>query len=208
MLPWLCVVFSRQGVKTLKGDMMRLVCAAAVACVAATMLVSDARAQDQRMAYITSWKIIGPESQFPPSKDARAALNRDVEAWNRELEDMQRELQQKTDELQKQRLLLTETQLRDREQQLFQLRADFERRTKEIWDAGGLIERRNAELMQPIYDRLVEAIEKVAQEQGLGFVFEAGDGNLVWADAQFDITDAVLTALGEMMDVPAAGQGN
>ena len=114
----------------------------------------------------------------------------------------------KGEELQKQRLLMTESQLREREQQLFQLRADLERRTKEIWDTGGLIERRNAELMQPIYDRLVEAIEQVAQEGGLAFVFEAGDGNLVWADRQYDITEQVLATLGTLMDVAVPFSGN
>jgi outer membrane protein len=167
--------------------------------------VASATAQDLPIAYITSWKIIGPESQFQPSRDAQAALQRDVESWNRELDDLQTELLEKTEELQKQRLLMTESQLREKEQQLFQLRADLERRTKEIWDTGGLVERRNAELMQPIYDRLIEAIERVAQERGLAFVFEAGDGNLVWADRAHDITQDVLQALGEMMDVPLEG---
>ena len=109
------------------------------------------------------------------------------------------------EEIKRQRLVMTESQLREKEQQLFQLKADFERRTREIWDQGGLIERRNTELMQPIYEKMVEAIERVAQEQGYSFVFEAGDGNLVWADRDFDITDDVVQVLSELMDVPVPG---
>jgi len=181
---------------------------AVLGVLASWVLSGDALAQDLPIGYITSWKIIGPEAVFQPSKDAQAALDRDIESWNRDIEDLQRGLQEKGEELQKQRLLMTESQLREKEQQLFQLRADLERRTKEIWDTGGLIERRNAELMQPIYDRLVEAIERVAQERGLVFVFEAGDGNLVWADRSYDVTEDVLLALGEMMDVPVNTGGN
>ncbi len=164
-----------------------------------------ASAQESGIGYITSWKIVGPESNFQPSKDAQDALNRDIDKWNRELKEMQEEFQQKGEELAKQRLVMTESQLREKEQQLFQLRADIERRTKEIWDAGGYIEKRNAELMQPIYDRLLEAIEVVAQEEGLFFVFEAGDGNLVWAEKRFDITDKVLEKLAEIMAVDVPG---
>lgn len=166
---------------------------------------AGASAQDVRIAYMTSWKIIGPESQFQPARDAQAALNRDIESWNRELGELQQQIVEKEEEIQRKRLVMTESQLREREQEIFQMKGELERRTREIWDQGGLIEKRNAELMQPIYDKMVEAIERVAQEQGYSFVFEASDGNLVWAESTYDITDDVLQVLSEIMDVPVAG---
>ena len=45
-----------------------------------------------RIAYVTSWRIIGPEAEYQGSRDAEQALNRDVESWNRELEDKKQEI--------------------------------------------------------------------------------------------------------------------
>jgi outer membrane protein len=171
----------------------------------AALTAGDGVAQEFRIAYITSWKIIGPEATFQPSRDAQSALQRDIESWNRELQDLQNAILEQEQEIQRQRLVMTESQLREKEQEVFQKKAEFERRTREIWDQGGLIERRNQELMQPIYEKMVEAIERVAQEQGYAFVFEASDGNLVWADRSYDITEDVLQVLGELMDVPVGG---
>ena len=61
-----------------------------LAVLAAIGSPTSARAQEFRIGYITSWKIVGPESSFQPSKDAQAALTRDIETWNRELDDLQR----------------------------------------------------------------------------------------------------------------------
>ncbi len=173
--------------------------------VCLVLLTGSAAAQDYRIAYITSWKIIGPESSFKPSRDAQSALQRDIESWNRELDDLRRAIISQEEEIQRQRLVMTESQLQEKQQLLFEKNGELERRTREIWDQSGLIERRNAELMQPILDKMVEAIERVAQEQGYSFVFEAGDGNLVWANRDFDITEDVLVVLGELMDVPVTG---
>jgi outer membrane protein len=139
---------------------------AAVSLVLLVAVCPGASAQEARIAYITSWKIIGPESTFQPVRDAEAAMNRDIESWNRELEDLQQEITEAEQELGRQRLVMTESQLREREQQLLEKKAELERRTREIWGQGGLIERRNAELVQPIRDKLLEASERGARDQG------------------------------------------
>ncbi len=44
-------------------------------------------------------------------------------------------------------------------------------------------------------EKLLPAIERVAVSKGLRFIFTAGDGGLIWAAPELDITDDVIADL-------------
>jgi outer membrane protein len=52
------------------------------------------------------------------------------------------------------------------------------------------------EFLNPIKEKIFDAIDKVAKEEGMNFVFDkAGDVVLLYADQEFDITYKVLDKL-------------
>ena len=162
-------------------------------------ILSPARVAAQpRIAYVTSWRIIGPEAEFQGSKDAEQALNRDVESWNRELEEKKQGIIALEKEIEQKRLLISDSKRQELEQKRTQMAGEYERRVKEVYGDGGLVERRNFELTKSILDKVKEAVSAIAREDGYDFVFDASDANLVWANKQFDITERVLTKMAEL----------
>jgi len=178
----------------------RRAAAGLVSAAAALLLLvpgGTAFGQGLRIAYLTSWRIIGPEAEFQGSRDAEQALNRDVDGWNRELEERKQEIVTLEREIEQKRLVVSESKRQELEQQRSQKAGEYERRAKEIYGEGGLIEKRNLELTKSILDKVKEAVTIIAREDGYDFVFDASDANLVWANKDYDITDRVLAKLAE-----------
>jgi outer membrane protein len=179
----------------------RIVRAAALVLPLLMLAGGDVAAQP-RIAYVTSWRIIGPEAEFQGSRDAEQALNRDVESWNRELEERKQAIIGLEKEIEQKRLVVSESKRQELERDRTQKAGEYERRAKEVYGEGGLIEKRNLELTRAILDKVKEAVTLIAREEGYDFVFDASDANLVWANKDYDITDRVLAKLAE--GLPAA----
>ena len=159
-----------------------------------------------RIAYVTSWRIIGPEAEYQGSRDAEQALNRDIESWNRELEEKKKQIIDLEKEIEQKRLLVSETKRQELEQQRTQVAGEYERRVKEVYGDGGLVDKRNYELTKAILEKVKEAVSLIAREEGYDFVLDASDANLVWANKDFDITDRVLAKMAEGLPTQPAGQ--
>jgi outer membrane protein len=180
---------------------LALVSALLVMAILSPALVSA----QPRIAYVTSWRIIGPEAEFQGSKDAEQALNRDVESWNRELEEKKQGIIALEKEIEQKRLLISDSKRQELEQKRTQMAGEYERRVKEVYGDGGLVERRNFELTKSILDKVKEAVSAIAREDGYDFVFDASDANLVWANKQFDITERVLAMMAELAGATGTG---
>ncbi len=57
-----------------------------------------------------------------------------------------------------------------------------------------LVQRQN-ELFKPIKEKITKAIEGVAKEMKINFVFDKADGTLIYGDKEYDITFKVLDKL-------------
>ncbi len=57
-----------------------------------------------------------------------------------------------------------------------------------------LVQKQN-ELFKPIKEKITKAIENVAKEQKINFVFDKADGTLIYGDKEYDITFKVLDKL-------------
>ena len=93
-----------------------------------------------------------------------------------------------------------------REQGVMRMQAEYEQRQQTGLQELG---RREAELLQPVLERLQTAIDEVAAEQGLAMVFAARANNapvlLYASDDAVNLTEPVMSRLGLSMDTPAAG---
>lgn len=62
---------------------------------------------------------------------------------------------------------------------------------------GGDLDKKRAELLKPVQDRVYAAIERIAQEKNYAFVFDkAGSPAVLFANKKLDISDDVLESLG------------
>ena len=55
--------------------------------------------------------------------------------------------------------------------------------------------RRNEELTRPIIEQMNQVLTRLGEEEGFSIIFDAADGNVVYADRALDLTDRVLEEL-------------
>ena len=121
------------------------------------------------------------EREFKPRQDELRTMRQRYETLGKELETLQKgnvadptSLQKKIDDLQN-------------------LEKEIKRKQE---DAQGLLERREAELTQPVWDDINNALRAFAQQRGISLIFEksklSGNGLLFVVNDAMDITPAFV----------------
>jgi outer membrane protein len=74
---------------------------------------------------------------------------------------------------------------------------DKQKRISEFQQNASItLQRRNAELIQPIYDKIIKAIEKVAAENGFTYILDLSNGSVVYTSKESqNINQQVLKIL-------------
>ncbi len=165
-----------------------------VVLVALALSAVDSRAQELKIGYIDSEKIF---AEYKATSEAQEQFDRDVEAWRREAEQTEKDLERMRGELESQRLLLSEKALEEKEMALKAKAGEYERFIQSIWGPTGKIAQRNAELTEPIVKEIRQVLDKIGAEQGFSIIFDAADGNIVYGEKTYDLTDQVLAELNK-----------
>ena len=94
---------------------------------------------------------------------------------------------------------LTEQEISDLNQRLGFLQQELQQLDQELsmyrQEVQNILLQRQSELFQPVREKVTKAIEDVAKDSKISFVFDKADGNLIYGDKQFDITFRVLDKL-------------
>jgi len=78
-------------------------------------------------------------------------------------------------------------------------------------DAQSTLEKKQTQLIQPVYAKIGKTIEDVAKENGFQLIFsdQTGGGRmLLYGDPLLDVSDLVLKKMGVVAKTPAKGTGN
>ncbi len=160
-------------------------------------------AQSQKMGHLNSGNLL---SMLPDIKEADAALNRIQDSLEMEeqtlvatFEEEYREFVQLANAGE-----LTKIQIQNKQ-------AEFQEKEQEILDMRKraqlkIIEKRQ-EVMNPILERLQDAIDEIAKENGFHYIFDVGSGSLLFANETVDIEPLVKKKLG-IKDEPEAEGDN
>lgn len=165
--------------RTLLSTVLFLVC-----CVAG----STARAQ-LKIGYVNSETIL---KELPEAKDAKEKLAAIVKGWNDEIEKMSKDLQEKYEDYQKKQGLYNEQTKQVEQKRLIEQEQKMNEYRQQKFGQQGELAMQQDKVMQPIKEKVFRAIEKVAKEKQLSFVFDkATDVLLLYADVKFDYTPDV-----------------
>jgi len=151
-------------------------------------------AQGQKTGYVDSEVIL---KQFSEAIKAQGQLDALIEQWNAQIDSMTYNLQQAYQNYQKQSGNMKEDKKLEEQQKLVQQQQVIEeyKRTK-FGQGTGEIYKKQDELLKPVKEKIFKAIESVAKDEGMHFVFDkTGEILLLYADQQFDITYKVLDRL-------------
>jgi outer membrane protein len=180
----------------------------ALGLLAVVLLPSlGAEAQSVRVGYLDPDLIIVQMPEYAAVRDSLSAREREIAA---DLQARQTSIREKFEELQglQGSPVLTAEAQQEREEEILRLQAELEQTQQQgLQDLG----RREARLLQPLLNRLQDAIEAVSAELGLTMVFSARANNapviLYASDDAVNLTEPVMENLG--LEVQAdAGAGN
>lgn len=142
-----------------------------------------------RLAYINSNEII---AQTPGAAEAQATFDREMARWRSEVQALADSLQQMISTYEQQQVMLSPEKRQERQQEILQKRLAYEQRLNDLQQVA---QRRQQELVQPIFERITGALAKIRDEHNYTMIFDAAAGALIAADTTLDITDMVIERL-------------
>lgn len=143
-------------------------------------------------------------SNIPDYAAAQSKLDKQSATWQKEIEDKFLEIDKLYKTFQQEAYLLPENLKHKREEELKAKEVEARELQNKYFGPGGDLDKKRAELMKPIQDRVYNAIERVAKEKGYAFILDkSGSATLLYVSAKYDVSDQILDLLGYK---PSAGK--
>lgn len=163
----------------------------------------------QRVGFVDTDFILGQIQEYT---NAQVEIDKLSEQWRKEIEEKYKIIADKRAELTQDMLLLTPADKQKRENEIKQIENKaMELQTKYFGVNGELFAKRK-EFIEPITNKLFDAVQKVASTKKYAFVFDkSNQTNLIFADEKFDLSNSVIVELKRMgvkMESAKPGGGN
>jgi len=138
------------------------------------------------------------DSEFILSKlPELTKVQEELTAYNKKLEDELKvkvdSYQSKVKEYQEKVASMTDPMKKTKEQEIITLEDDI---AKFRQNGSQLVKIQQNKLLQPLYQKIGQALEEVAKAEGYSQVFTITSSGLAYADATYDLTKTVMTKLG------------
>jgi outer membrane protein len=153
-------------------------------------------AEEVKLGYIDTVKIF---AEFKETVAAEEIYKKEVEAWKKKASDMEADLAKMREEIQSQSLMLSEEKVSEKKLQFDQKMKEYNQYMSDVFGDNGQAAKRNKELTQPIVEKINGVIAKIAEDEGYTIVFDAAQGNLVYAKKALDLTEKVMERLQQEM---------
>ena len=150
-----------------------------------------AMAQTVKLGYINSQEVM---MMMPEVNDVEKQLAEFNEKNMKYLQDMEKEIQDKYTKYEQEKDNMTDAIRRVQEEELMGLQQRLQTTYQALQQEA---QKKQAELIQPLQEKLRLAIETVSKKQGLTMVYDMMSGAILYkSDAAIDITPAVKKELG------------
>lgn len=144
---------------------------------------------------------------IPDYANAQKRLDQYVAEWTQELGTKQAELDAMRKSYEQESYLLPDNLKSRRQEEIKAKEAEVRALQQQRFGAGGDLDKRRAELLRPVQDRVYSAIERIAHEKNYAFIFDkAGTATVLYASKKYDISDDVLEMLGYKPGAGAAAE--
>lgn len=165
--------------------------------VLAVILIATASTFAQKYAFVDSDYIL---ENIPEYQDALDILDEFSIDWQKEIEQKFSEVDELYREYQAEAVLLPEDMKRQRENEIIQKEKAAKDLQKQRFGRDGDLFIKRQELIQPIQEKVYNAIEEIAETQNYALIFDkAGSLTILYAKAKYDLSDDVLDEVGTVM---------
>lgn len=158
------------------------------------VLVSVLSAHAQRIAYVDTEYIL---EKVPAYNDAQKKLEGMVVVWNEEIEAKYNEVKQLYSKYQAEEFLLTEELKKKRQDEIIAKEQVANELQKQRFGYEGDLFKKRQELVQPIQEKVYNAIEKLATNLGYDFILDkaAGGSTMLYTNSRYDLSEQVLKSI-------------
>lgn len=175
--------------------MTRMFRSAAAAALLVFSTAVGVEAQALKIGYVNTQRLI---AETPEAVSAQRTLETEMARYQAQVDSMGRSIEQQRTDLERQQSTLSAAVRQQRQNALQQRVQAFQQQVTQIDQTA---QRRRAELVQPVMQRINAVIEQVRKEGSYSIIFDAQASGLLAADPALDITNTVLARLKQ----PAPG---
>jgi len=154
-------------------------------------------AQAQKYAYVDTEYIL---DNIPEYSDAQEELDDMSQKWQKEIETQYSQVEELYKKYQAEAVLLPDDIKKKREEEIVTKEQKVKELQRKYFGPEGELFKKRQELIQPIQEKVFNAIESIALTSNFAFVFDkAGGMTLLYGNPKFDISDDVLDEVGSVM---------
>lgn len=159
----------------------------------AFLIFGVAQVQAQKIAYVDVNRILESIQEYQTAQDEVDQL---AARWRQEIAEEYDVIKGMYNKYQAEQVLLSDDQRAEREQEIMDRETAVRDLQRERFGPEGALFRRRRELIQPIQDRVYEAIETYATDRAYDFIFDkSSSAGMIFSNPTYDKTDDVLRLL-------------
>lgn len=148
----------------------------------------------QKFGYVDTQYVLDQMSEY---KEARQQIEKVGLAWQDEIKDKQKEIEAMYSSLQAEEVLLTEAMKQQRLEEIKAKEEELKEYNNKVFGFEGLFFLKQKEILQPVQEKVFEAVETVSVKQKIQIMFDkSGDLVMIYTNPVHDYTDYVLEELG------------
>lgn len=153
-------------------------------------LASTASAQaNLKIGYIDSQAIL---DQDPSAQTAQQQFEASLATYQAEVQQMGEELQRLVDQYEQQQAMLSDDAKANREEEIRLKQTQYQQRITELEQQASV---RQAELVEPVMERITAVIEDIRAEGNYSMIFDVAAQGIISADPALDLTAEVVRRL-------------
>ena len=161
------------------------------------LLLSSILLGNLKTGYIDSNEIM---SKIEEVRQVQVELEKEQRRLQSEAQSLYMEMDSLYKVFESTQLLMSDMKKQEIQQQLTQKQQYLERFQMEKFGQGGELERLQIQLLKPVLEKIDKAIQKVGNEEGYDYIFDAVAGAIVFALDFHNVTEKVLDELQNESD--------
>ena len=162
--------------------------------LAALSLVMTTLTQAQKYAVIDTKYIL---DKMPDYKAAQKQVDDFAALWQKEIDLLQKDLDKMFRDFESEQVMLTDELKKKREDQLFIKEKTIRDMQRQRFGFEGELFKKRQELIQPIQNKVYNAVQRLAVQRGYDFILDKSEGiTVIFADPKLEKSDDVLKELG------------
>ena len=148
----------------------------------------------QHFSYVDTEYIL---DKMPEYKSAQKQLDNLAEQWKKEVDNKMKEIDKLYKQYQAEQVILPEGMRKKKEEEILKKEDELNKYKESKFGKEGELYKKRKELIKPVQDKVFDAIQKMARDEGLDFIFDkSGAVTMLYTNAKYDRSDEVLEILG------------